>query len=149
MQCPLNSECRPIAQCANQSELKLNTRKLNYCGWRYGLPMICCSLANLSRNSKFQNEQPFINKQNSVRLKNKRKGNYKNYEICGTRIKQISLYIVGGSNVVSATKYPWFASVALVKDESYLNNQDDKKEKNSNLHHYCGSTIISDQFLIR
>lgn len=150
VQCPINLECKPIVQCANQDELKLNSRKLNYCGWRFRLPMVCCKKSTRSRNEQFRKDEmenqnlPNHNFRNNHLSK---KRNNKNFEICGTRIKQISMYIVGGSHVVSVTKYPWFASIALIKDNSYLNDQD-KNETNSNLHHYCGSSIITDQFLI-
>ena len=130
-------------QCANQSELKLNPRKLTYCGWRHGLPMVCCA-ATKARNKLFEADD--LGRQRLSRLKENTARKLKNFEICGTRIKQISMYIVGGSHVVSPTKYPWFGSIALVKDESYLDKEQDKV--NSNLHHYCGSTILTDRFLI-
>ena len=108
--------------------------------------MICCAVTK-ARNKLFERDD--LVRQRLPRLKpgTKESRKNKNFEICGTRIKQISMYIVGGSHVVSPTKYPWFASIALVKDESYLDNAD-KDQANSNLHHYCGSTILTDRFLI-
>lgn len=116
--------------------------------------MVCCA-ATKARNRLFERDdlvnpglrQGLPKYKANLKAASPRKSKMKNFEICGTRIKQISMYIVGGSHVVSPTKYPWFASIALVKDESYLSDED-KEQKNSNLHHYCGSTILTDQFLI-
>lgn len=108
--------------------------------------MVCCNTPErfgAHRKLSFNHREQNFSSRPKGNLRSSRMS--KNFEICGTRSKQISMYIVGGTNVRSVTKYPWYASIALVKDDSYLTDQDDNS---TGILHYCGASILTDRFLI-